>query len=66
VVSVDFMPLSSKKAAYVVVDGNSVVGNPEFAPNDKERGVECCGIPLKPKPGLNGAPSIGCGFRTKP
>ena len=31
VVSVDFMRLSSKKAAYVVVGESSVVGNPEFA-----------------------------------
>jgi hypothetical protein len=35
--------------------------NPEFAPNDK-KGVERCGIPLKPKPGLNGAPSLRCRF----
>jgi hypothetical protein len=34
VVSVDFMRLSPRKAAYVVVDESSVVGNPEFAPND--------------------------------
>jgi hypothetical protein len=25
-----------------------------------KRRVECCGIPLKPKPGLNGAPSLRC------
>jgi hypothetical protein len=55
---VDFMRLSSKKAAYVVVDESSVVGNPEFARDDKKSRVECCGIPLKPKPGLNGAPSL--------
>jgi hypothetical protein len=24
------------------------------------RRVECCGIPLKPKEGLNGAPSLRC------
>jgi hypothetical protein len=29
------MRLSSKKAAYVVVDESSVVGNPEFARDDK-------------------------------
>jgi hypothetical protein len=34
VVSVNLMRLSSKKAAYVVVDESSVVGNPEYAPND--------------------------------
>src|SRR5271163_4317235 len=38
VVSVDFMRLSSKKAAYVVVDESSVVGNPEFARDDKGEG----------------------------
>src|SRR5271170_5445692 len=32
---------------------------PRLPPNDKKR-VECCGIPLKPKPGLNGAPSLRC------
>jgi hypothetical protein len=32
------MRLSLEKAAYVVVDESSVVGNPEFAPNDKEEG----------------------------
>ena len=32
VVLVDFMRLSSKKAAYVVVGESTVVGNPEFAP----------------------------------
>jgi len=32
VVSVNFMRLSSKKAAYVVVGESTVVGNPEFAP----------------------------------
>jgi len=31
------MRLSSKKAAYVVVDESSVVGNPEFARDDKLR-----------------------------
>ena len=36
VVSVDFMRLSSMKAAYVVVDESSVVGNPEFAPNEQK------------------------------
>jgi hypothetical protein len=38
VVSVDFMRLSSKKAAYVVVGESSVVGNPEFARDDKRGG----------------------------
>jgi hypothetical protein len=38
VVSVNLMRLSSKKAAYVVVDESSVVGNPDFAPNDKKGG----------------------------
>ena len=38
VVSADFMRLSSKKAAYVVVDESSVVGNPEFARDDKLKG----------------------------
>jgi hypothetical protein len=31
------MRLSSKKAAYVVVNQSSVVGNPEFARDDKGR-----------------------------
>jgi hypothetical protein len=31
----DIMRLSSKKAAYVVLDESSVVGNPEFARDDK-------------------------------
>jgi hypothetical protein len=35
VVPVNLMRLSSKKAAYVVVDESSVVGNPEFARDDK-------------------------------
>jgi hypothetical protein len=34
VVSVNLMRLSLEKAAYVVVFESSVVGNPEFAPND--------------------------------
>jgi len=38
VVSVDFVRLSSKKAACVVVDESSVVGNPEFARDDKGEG----------------------------
>jgi hypothetical protein len=33
--SVNLMRLSSKKAAYVVVFESSVVGNPEFARDDK-------------------------------
>jgi uncharacterized NAD-dependent epimerase/dehydratase family protein len=33
--SMDFMRLSSKKAAYVVVGESSVVGNPEYARDDK-------------------------------
>jgi hypothetical protein len=35
VASVNFMRLSLKKAAYVAVDESSVVGNPEFARDDK-------------------------------
>ncbi len=35
VVSVSLMRLSLKKAAYVAVDECSVVGNPEFARDDK-------------------------------
>ena len=38
VVSVDLMRLSFKKAAYVAVDKCSVVGNPEFARDDKVGG----------------------------
>jgi hypothetical protein len=33
-----------------------------FLPMTKRR-VECCGIPLKPKQGLNGAPSFYCIWR---
>jgi hypothetical protein len=36
VVSIDLMRLSSLKAAYVAVDSRSVVGNPEFAPNEQK------------------------------
>ena len=35
VVSVNLVRLSLKKAAYVAVDESSVVGNPEFARDDK-------------------------------
>ena len=35
VASLNLMRLSSKKAAYVVVLENSIVGNPEFARDDK-------------------------------
>jgi hypothetical protein len=35
VAPVNVMRLSSKKATYVVVDERSVVGNPEFARDDK-------------------------------
>jgi hypothetical protein len=35
---VDLMRLSLEKAAYVVVFGSSVVGNPEFARDDKGEG----------------------------
>jgi hypothetical protein len=38
VASVNFMRLSLKKAAYVAVDESSVVGNPEFARDDKGEG----------------------------
>jgi hypothetical protein len=43
VASVNFMRLSLKKAAYVAVDESSVVGNPEFARDDKVGG--CASIP---------------------
>jgi hypothetical protein len=36
VVSVNIMRLSLRKAAYVIVDENGVVGNPEFAPNEQK------------------------------
>src|SRR5271154_5697712 len=42
VVSVDFMRLSSKKAAYVAVDESRVVGNPEFARDDKVGDGDFC------------------------
>ena len=45
VASVNFMRLSLKKAAYVAVDESSVVGNPEFARDDKVRvcaSMQCC------------------------
>jgi hypothetical protein len=38
VVSVNLVRLSSKKAAYVVVDESGVVGNPESARDDKVEG----------------------------
>jgi hypothetical protein len=38
VVSVNLMRLSLEKAAYVVVFETSVVGNPEFARDDKGEG----------------------------
>jgi hypothetical protein len=38
VVSLKLMRLSSKKAAYVAVDEYRVVGNPEFARDDKGEG----------------------------
>ena len=38
VASVELVRLSLKKAAYVVVYESSVVGNPEFARDDKEGG----------------------------
>jgi hypothetical protein len=41
-VSVNLMRLSLEKAAYVVVFGSSIVGNPEFARDDK---VEGGGLP---------------------
>jgi hypothetical protein len=37
VVSVKLMRLSLEKAAYVVVFESSVVGNPEFAPNEQKQ-----------------------------
>jgi hypothetical protein len=39
VASANFMRLSLKKAAYVAVDESSVVGNPEYARDDKWRVV---------------------------
>jgi hypothetical protein len=36
VASVNLVRLSLKKAAYVAVDWCSVVGNPEFAPNEQK------------------------------
>jgi hypothetical protein len=36
---VNFMRLSLKKAAYLAVDESSVVGNPEFARDDKVGGL---------------------------
>jgi hypothetical protein len=39
VVSVNLMRLSLEKAAYVVVFESGVVGNPEFARDDKGRAV---------------------------
>jgi hypothetical protein len=38
--SPDLVRLSSKKAAYVAVDECCVVGNPEFARDDKVEGVD--------------------------
>jgi hypothetical protein len=32
-----------------------------MSPNDPKRRVECCGIPLKPKAGLNGHPAFVAG-----
>jgi hypothetical protein len=42
VVSVKLMRLSLKKAAYFAVDECSVVGNPEFARDDKSRVGDFC------------------------
>jgi hypothetical protein len=39
---------------------HSTTRRPPSCPNEKKRNDECCGIPLKPKPGLNGAPSLRC------
>ncbi len=39
VVSVNIMRLSSKKTAYVAVSESGVVGNPEFARDDKGEGA---------------------------
>jgi hypothetical protein len=65
VVSIDLMLLSLLKAAYVALDWRSVVGNPEFTPNDKPKsgGVECCVSHSSPKQGLNGAPNVRCRCR---
>jgi hypothetical protein len=43
---------SSLSARYLLVIGLSAFSSPLL--------VECCGIPLKPKDGLNGAPSVCC------
>jgi hypothetical protein len=42
VASVNFMRLSLEKAAYVAVDESSVVGNPEYARDDKREGSDFC------------------------
>jgi hypothetical protein len=42
VASVNLVRLSLKKAAYVAVDGSSVVGNPEFARDDKGECGDSC------------------------
>jgi hypothetical protein len=47
VASVNFVRLSLKKAAYVAVDESSVVGNPEFARDDKRGGQR---LPPQPLP----------------
>jgi hypothetical protein len=46
VVSVNLMRLSSEKAAYVAVFESSVVGNPEFARDDKRGGQRSPQQPL--------------------
>ena len=53
VASVNFMRLSLKKAAYVAVDESSVVGNPEFARDDKRGGQSSPQQPL-PRDGQSG------------
>ena len=42
----EFMRLSAKKAAYVVVGESSEEGNPEFARDDKGEGRDFCQEPL--------------------
>jgi hypothetical protein len=44
VASANFVRLSLKKAAYVAVDESSIVGNPEFARDDKGRVGASMGI----------------------
>jgi hypothetical protein len=65
VISVNLMRLSSKKAAYAVVDESSAAGNPEFAPNDTAAsgaGFSAAPTALRLSLGLSPSPS-GLGSR---